>query len=236
MTTAGDIINSSLRLIGVLAEGETPSADTSNDALTAFQAMLDSWNAERLSVYSTDETTFTWPAGQASRTIGPSGDFVASARPVAIDQSTYFTLNGLSYMLQWVNQDQYNGIALKTVTSTWPQVCFVNDTFPNITMTVYPVPTSDTIWHIVSVTPLTTLSSLATTISLPPGYWKALRYALAVELAPEFGMDPSITVVRNAIAAKRVIKRQNSPMDKMALPYPLVQMQSRFNIYSGSFG
>jgi hypothetical protein len=33
-TTAGDIINGSLRLLGVLAEDETPSASTSQDALT----------------------------------------------------------------------------------------------------------------------------------------------------------------------------------------------------------
>jgi hypothetical protein len=235
VTTAGDIINSSLRLIGVLAGGETPDADTSNDALTTFQAMLDSWNAERLSVYSTGDLVFTWPANSATQTIGPTGDQVAT-RPVAIDQSTYFKLNNLSYMLQWVNQDQYNGIALKTVTSTWPQVCFVNDTFPNITLTVYPVPTSATEWHVISVTPLTTLSSLATTVSLPPGYWKALTYNLALELAPQFGMEPPVQVIRGAVSSKRTIKRQNAPMDKMALPYPLVQFNSRWNIYSGSFG
>ena len=33
--TAADLINGSLRLLGVLAEGEVPSAETSQDALTA---------------------------------------------------------------------------------------------------------------------------------------------------------------------------------------------------------
>lgn len=36
MTTAGEQINGALRLLGVLAEGETPSAETSQDALSAF--------------------------------------------------------------------------------------------------------------------------------------------------------------------------------------------------------
>ena len=44
MTTAGDIINGSLRLLGVLAEGETPSAEISQDSLTAMNQMIDSWN------------------------------------------------------------------------------------------------------------------------------------------------------------------------------------------------
>ena len=48
MTTAGDLINGSLRLLGVLAEGETPSAETSQDALVAMNQMVQSWNTERL--------------------------------------------------------------------------------------------------------------------------------------------------------------------------------------------
>jgi hypothetical protein len=61
-TTAGDQINGALRLIGQLAEGETPSAATSQDALTAMNQMLDSWSSERLSVFSTQDQVFTWPA------------------------------------------------------------------------------------------------------------------------------------------------------------------------------
>jgi hypothetical protein len=63
METAGDIINGSLRLLGVLAEGEVPSAETSQDALRAMNQMIDSWNTERLSVFSTQDQIFTWPAG-----------------------------------------------------------------------------------------------------------------------------------------------------------------------------
>ena len=88
-TTAGDQINGALRLIGQLAEGEVPSAETSADALTAMNQMLDSWSAERLSVFSTQDQQFTWPASTKSRTIGPTGNFVGN-RPVLLDDSTYF--------------------------------------------------------------------------------------------------------------------------------------------------
>ena len=54
-TSAGDQINGALRLIGMLAEGETPSAATSADSLTALNQMIDSWNTERLSVFSTQD-------------------------------------------------------------------------------------------------------------------------------------------------------------------------------------
>ena len=58
-TTAGDQINAALRLIGQLAEAETPTAATSQDALAAMNQMLDSWNIERLSVFCTQDETHT---------------------------------------------------------------------------------------------------------------------------------------------------------------------------------
>jgi hypothetical protein len=89
MTTAGEQINGALRLLGVLAEGETPSAETSQDALMALNQMIDSWNTERLSVFSTQDQVFNWPSGELFRTLGPTGNFVGD-RPVLLDDSTYF--------------------------------------------------------------------------------------------------------------------------------------------------
>ncbi len=108
MTTAGDIINGSLRLLGILAEGETPSAETSQDALNAMNQMIDSWNTERLSVFSTQDQVETWPPSTRSRTFGPTGDIVGN-RPILIDDSTYFKdpATGISYGLKLINQQQY---------------------------------------------------------------------------------------------------------------------------------
>ena len=89
MTTANDQINGALRLLGVLAEGETPSAATSQDALAAMQQMIDSWNTERLSVFSTQDQVFSWPPGVYERTLGPTGNFVGN-RPILVEDSTYF--------------------------------------------------------------------------------------------------------------------------------------------------
>jgi len=236
MTTAGDLINGSLRLLGVLAEGETPSAETSQDALVAMNQMIQSWNTERLAVFSTQDQVVTWPPGQRSRTLGPTGDIVAN-RPVSIDDSTYFRdpATGISYGLKLINQQQYNGIAVKTVTSTYPQVLWVNMTFPDIEMYVYPVPTKVLEFHVVSVNELTQPANLATDLAFPPGYLRCFRYNLACELAPEFGTEPSRQVSRIAMTSKRNIKRINNPDDIMALPYSIVATRQRFNIFAGNF-
>ena len=233
--TAGDQINRALRLLGILAEGETPSASMSQDALMAMNQMIDSWNTERLSVFSTQDQVFTWPASLLSRTLGPTGDFVGN-RPVLVDDATYFKApNGVSYGIKMINQQQYNGIAVKTVTSTYPQVMWVNMTYPNIEMTVYPRPTQDLEWHIVSVEELTQPATLATDLHFPPGYLRAFTYNLAMEFAPEFGVEPSPQVQRIAMTSKRNLKRINNPDDVMALPYALVANRQRFNIYAGNY-
>lgn len=234
--TAGDVINGTLRLLGVLAEGEVPSAETSQDALAAMQQMIESWNTERLSVFSTQDQVFTWPAGELSRTLGPSGDFVGN-RPVLLDDASYFRdpSTNVSYGIKFINQQQYDGIAVKTVTSTYPQVMFINMTFPDIEMFVYPKPIRDLEWHFISVEELTQPATLATQLHFPPGYLRAFRYNLATEMAPEFGMEPTPQVMRIAMTSKRNLKRINNPDDIMSMPYSLIATRQRYNIFASNY-
>ena len=235
-TTARDQINGALRLIGMLAEGESPSAATSQDALTALNQMIDSWNTERLSVFSTQDQVFTWTPGQIHRTLGPTGNFVGN-RPILLDDSTYFKdpTNGISFGIKIINQQQYDGIAVKTVTSTYPQVMWINMDYPDIDMYVYPVPTKALEWHFISVTELDQPADLSTNLTFPPGYLRAFKYNLACEIAAEFGVEPSAQVLRIAMTSKRNLKRINNPDDIMSLPYSIVGTRQRFNIFAGNY-
>ena len=232
MTTAGDIIYGALRLIGQLAEGEVPSADTAQDALAAMNMMIDSWSTERLAVYATQDQVFTWPAGQAVRTLGPTGDFVG-LRPVLLDDATYYVdPQGLSFMPAIINEAEYNAIVLKTVTSTYPQVIYAEASNPNATYSIYPVPTQALVWHFISVLELAQPATLGTQLVFPPGYLRAFRYNLACELAPEFGVEPSPQVTRVAMVSKRNLKRINNPNDLMAMPSGIMGSPGRYNIYT----
>jgi len=234
--TAGDQINGALRLLGLLAEGETPSAAMSQDALSALNQMLDSWSTERLAIYATQDQVLTWPANTISRTLGPTGNLVG-ARPVLLDDSTYFrdAATNTSYGIKFINQAQYNGIAAKTVTSTYPQVMFINMTHPDIEMYLYPVPSRALEFHFISVEELTQPAGLATTLSFPPGYLRAFRYNLATEFAAEFGVEPSPQVQRIAMTSKRNLKRINNPDDVLSMPYSIVARTQKYNIFAGNY-
>jgi len=236
MASAGEIINGSLRLIGALAEGEVPSAETAADALLALNQMIDSWNTERLMIYNTIDQIFTWPADEITQTLGPTGDFVG-LRPVALDDSTYYrdASTGVSFGIKFINQQQYDGIAVKTVTSTYPQVMWINMEYPDIAMTIYPKPTRALEWHFVSVQELTQPATLATELAFPPGYLRAFRYNLAREIAAEFGIEPPRTVSQIANVSKRNLKSQNNPGDIMSIPYAIMVSRQRFNIFAGNY-
>jgi hypothetical protein len=239
--SAGDQINRALRLLGVLAEGETTSASVSQDSLMAMNQMIDSWNTERLSVFSTIDQIVEWPVGSINATLGPSGSLVrlngTAVRPILVDDATYFRdpQTNVSYGIKLINQQQYNGIAVKTVTSTYPQVMFVNMTYPDIDIFIYPRPTRLLEFHFISVQELAEPATLATVLAFPPGYLRAFTYNLAMEIAPEFGVEPSPQVQRIAMTSKRNLKRINNPDDVMSMPYAIVATRQRFNVYAGNF-
>jgi hypothetical protein len=141
----------------------------------------------------------------------------------------------VSFGIKFINQQQYDGIAVKTVTSTYPQVCWINMEFPNITMTVYPRPTRDLEWHIISVEELSQPAALDTELHFPPGYMRAFAYNLAMEMAPEYGVEPAPQIQRIAMTSKRNLKRINNPDDVMAMPYAIVATRQRYNIFAGNY-
>lgn len=231
MTTAADLIKGALRLIGQLAEGETPSNETLNDSLSALNQMLDAWSVEGLMVHAIQDQTVTWPANTATCTIGPTGDFTED-RPILIEDSTYFVLNGVSYPIFIVSQLDYNAIADKDLISDYPTFLLVNMTMPDATLTVYPVPSQELELHLMSRVALTQPATLITELSVPPGYMRAFRFNLAKELAAEFGKEPPGWVIKNADQSKGVVARVNAPIEEMTMPAALPRGHSRYNIYT----
>ena len=84
MSTAATIIARSLRLLGQIEAGGTPSSDEYADGLTALNAMVSSWNNDGLMCYARQTESLTLSASTASYTIGPGGT-LNTTRPVAIE-------------------------------------------------------------------------------------------------------------------------------------------------------
>lgn len=237
MATVRDLIRGSLRLVGAIATGETPSADELSDAFSVLNDMVESWSTERLLVFEKVRREFSLVAGTASYTIGTGGTFNAP-RPIRIenaaieDQSASPTVE---YPIEVLNREKWDRIPTKDLQSTIPAKLFIDDAYPLATITLYPVPTVANKLVIYPWEVITAFSSVSATVSLPPGYARALRYNLAVELAPEYGkaLDPKTLDI--AAESKANIKRANIKPNFLECDAGTLDRRFTFDIRSGGY-
>lgn len=232
MATAQNLIDRALRLIGAIASGESPTAAESADGLTALNSMISSWQTEKLNVYAFVDTAFTLVATDASYTVGPAGNFALTPRPSKIEQ-VYVRANDIDYLIELVDFAKWNSIPDKTSSSDIPIYAYYEPTLATGTLQLWPVPNTAYSLHIVTWTTLAELASLATTITLPQGYERALAYNLAIEVASEYEKEPSNSVVMIAMESKAAIKRANNRPMLMNSELGYLIGGQRSNIFSG---
>lgn len=234
--TAREMIASSLRLIGVLASGETATSNEANDALESLNQMLSSWSNENLVVYQKVRDEFTLTADDGSYTWGTTagaGNFT-TARPIEV-LTANLELQGTDPQeipLKILTLQEYASLSSKTLDSSVPACVYFDGAYPNVGVEFYPVPS--TAEHVVfySLKPFSTLT-LSTELSYPPGYEKAIRYNLAMDLAPEYGRQPDALIMQQAIDAKSAIKRKNSQTPILKTDLPINSSKNSFDYRTG---
>lgn len=231
MATVLDIVNSALRLIGAKDPLESATAQEAADGLTSLNDMLDSWSNDRLYVYRIAEAIHTWPAGAATQTVGIGGD-INIARPLKINDS-YLVSNAISYVVRQINRDGFTSIPYKGLSVNFPEWIFYDQTFPLGTLYLYTIPASDLEFHLLYWDQLTTFSAVTDVVSFPPGYLRAIKYALAVEIAPEYGMQVPPVVAATALKATANIKRVNAPSITSTIEVAYMPARDVFSIYRG---
>ena len=197
-----DLIRATLRLIGAISSSETPAADESSDALEALNLMLGSWGASRFLSASTGKVTKAM-TGAASYTIGSGGD-IDTTRPTALYVVTY-TTGGIDYNVEVIDYADYQKIGLKTVSGTIPAYIVLKPDNPLSTIFLYPIPTTGTL-TLDNIRPATDLT-LADDLPYPPEWIRALKFNLAIEIAPEYGFSVSPELVALAQDSKAIVMR-----------------------------
>lgn len=209
MATVQTLINRSLRLLGVIGSGDSPTSDETSDCLTAINALLDSWRNERLMAYSLQEVTLTLTSGDSSYSIGSGAD-IDTTRPVRIEYA-YIKSDGIDYPLKIVDAERFALISDKTTQTDIPELIYYNPTLSNGAVSLWPVPSEANTLYIGLVVPLTAFSDAGDTVTLPPGWEQAIAFNGAIMAGPEFGREVSATVLREAARSLAAIKRVNRP-------------------------
>lgn len=233
--TGRDLVTACLRLIGAVAPGESLEASEATDGLAALNSLLGSWSNKRLLIFTqTTEAAITLTPNDATYTLGAGGTI--TTRPQRIDGALIRDDSVSPAVdqppMDLLTRDQYMRIAVKDVTSPCPTALYDDGGFPQRTVTLYPVPSAAKKLILYTLRPLTSIATLDTELSFPPGYERAIKYNGAIDLSPEYGKIPSQEVKDIAKEALADIKRANHIPLYLRCD-PAVLGGGCFDIYSG---
>lgn len=242
--TGNTLIAGALRLIGVLGEGETPSATEGADAFSALNDMIDAWALEPLMIYYVLRTVKTLASNKASYSIGTGATDINIARPDRLENAGLIidqTANPVTEIpLDIFTDQQWEGIRQKGIPSPYARGVYYDRGWTSGgapgqgTIQLYPVPSIGTTQLVLySLQALTAFPDFTTNITFPPGYAKLLRYGLAIDLSPEFGRVPSQSVVAEFTRVRTRIKNSNANARPIAAVIdPRVPGRNADNLYN----
>ena len=215
--TVRDLLRLALMDLQVLAAGEAIDAAEADDALTILNSLLESWSLDSLWIYTIDRVVQSLTPAQSAYTIGTGGNF-PMARPDQIDRILWLDGAGYERVMQRLTVHGYQDIRLKDTSSTIPTAWYYEPSYPLATLRLWPVPTLANqialyVWHRTAA-----FASLDTAIALPPGYERALRANVALELAPAFSATPHALLPAIAQESKALLARENLRIEPMELP------------------
>ena len=218
MTTA-------LRLIGVLGSSENMPAGEAEDGLIVLKDMLESWSLNNLLIFKTTEETFDLPPSKDSITMGPGGDFDTS-RPNGIRRITYEYAGNNDINMLEMSLDEWVNVQTKDVESSIPTKYYLNYTSQMVEIHMWPVPRGGRV-KVYSMKNLADALTLDAEIVLPPGYNRAIKYNLAIDLAPEYGKALDGAVISVAQKSLAIIKSKNTKKRTLAADSALLGVRGR---------
>ena len=244
--TAQEMIESAMTLIGALDQGRSAAPRELSAGIVALNEMIESWNLRRILLYETSREHFTLTPSLNPHTIGLSvngsgaGD-LAIARPPSI-QSASIKQGGSNteFPIRILSKEEYQRIPTKGTTGSRPRRLWYEREWPLGKIFLYPIPGSASILYLNIWKQLDSGMELADKFSVPPGYLRALRYNLALELAPELrskraNIDRVDRIARESRSAIEDINNDEPSYVRADPSLPGLGSGSNYDIQSGEY-
>jgi len=232
--TALNLITDVLLDMGVIADQQTPTSSQSVGALVKLNDLIESWNLDPQKLYGATQSIIPFVANQAVYTIGSGGD-LNIARPNQINQAFVRSTSQAPSQQQdlpitILTDQQWADIPVKGMIGTFPYAVWFNMTNPLIEAYVTPIPTGSNYSLVIWDNNDNATLSLNTVLVLPPGYKRALKYGLFIELAPSYQIQVPAEISTLAATSKMSIDRQNLQINTLETSDAI-----RYNILSNTF-
>jgi hypothetical protein len=204
--TVLELANAILRKSGSIASGETLRAEALRDCIESINLLLEEWHNDGIIALSQSQT-FNVVSGTQSYTIGPAMTW-AGSKPLKII-AAYLTINTIDYPLSIISENEYMGVADKTVSET-PTLLYYVPSESTGTVNLVGKPDQNCTITILSNKAFTAYTAGSETVTLPDGYKSALVYNVALEVWHEYEKsDPPVLLVKRAQETLTAIKRTN---------------------------
>ena len=220
---ARQIITTALRLLGVAAHEQPISADMAEAGLDALNTMLDSWSTEQLLTYTRPKIALTLVPSRATYTWGiatPACD-IPREPPVRLELALLTvddTSPGLEWPLTILTQTEYeSGVYTKALESSYPTSVYLEQSQPVAILHIWPVPTLPYTLQLLPWQAHSPYASYDAVLDWPQGYQRAFQFNLAMELAPQYGVEPSPVIMRIAEESKRALYPINTEVGRLSL-------------------
>lgn len=194
--TRDGIIAAALRKVGALSLGQPVDGDDQVAAIEALNLLVKSWQNENIFLWTEQVVPITMAAGTASYSTGTNPPLINLYSGRLVDAQAQ------AYPLEIIRWDSYQEIVDKTRTGQPTQASF--NPAGGGTVYLYPVPdTATAAWTLqfVGIAALKDLESSSSAGDFPVRWHRALIYALAADLAPEYGVTGNdLTSLENKAA------------------------------------
>lgn len=211
-----DLISSALIEIGALSPGEDVPANNSAWVLEKLQRLIDQLNARREIIYNVNFSLFNLQANHSPHTIGPTGDFPVSLRPVKIVAAS-FVLNGgstnpVDTPINVRDDDWWAANPLKSQTSSICTDLYYSPDSPNGSCYFWPIPNVIAPVRLEMWNGIAQAINYTTKLGFVQGYWDAIVLTLALRIFSGFfpQQQPSPMLVASQREAMRAIIGNNS--------------------------
>jgi hypothetical protein len=221
--TATTLIYGALRLLGVLRPGMGANTSSLTDGRDILNDLLETWSIEPLTVYTVAPQTFPLTPGKQTYTFGTGGDFNAK-KPDVIEHANLIYQPGsspaLHLPLEILTRAKWEEVRLQAIASPIPTAIYPDSGNPLTSISFLPYPSAACSVELYTWQAFSAFADLTTAVVMPTGYPRALKYNLAVDMAPAF----SISAKTNPLYAQieEIAKSSKAAIQNLNLPAPVM--------------
>lgn len=178
--TRNQIIESALRKVGALAPGEAVQASELDAARISLNLIVKEWQSRSVFLWTIQEQEITITSGNNS--------YVLDQDVIGLDGATYLD-NTDDIPLEIISWRNYHNITDKDSVSNTPTVLAMKTEVETPTIYIYPTLSADVDIKLRVIKRLKDMDNPSDNPDIPSRWIRALIFALASDLAPEYSLD-----------------------------------------------